>query len=258
MDIEAAALGRTPNLRARLEENIPSDDAGPIALLGVRPALQDLFGKLRGTGPDRCRPSRRMRSSSGNISSGEDCSAEIAGAFTGEISAEMLKDAGAAAVIVGHSERRQHHGETDAIVASKAKAARRAGILAIICIGETKSQRLDGKALSVCGDQIAGSVPDGMTASAVTIGYEPLWAIGSGHMPTSKEIAEMHAHIRQCLAVRLGTEGKEVRILYGGSVKPSNARDILALPEVGGALVGGASLKAADFEGIFRAVSAKA
>ena len=202
---------------------------------------------------------RAVQTAGGRIAiGGEDCSAEIAGAFTGEISAEMLKDAGASAVIVGHSERRQHHGETDAIVASKAKAARRAGILAIICIGETKSQRLNGKALSVCGDQIAGSVPDGMTASAVTIGYEPLWAIGAGHMPTSEEIAEMHAHIRQCLAVRLGTEGKEVSILYGGSVKPSNARGILVLPEVGGALVGGAGLKAADFEGIFGAVSAKA
>jgi len=202
---------------------------------------------------------RAVQTAAGRIAiGGEDCHTEIAGAFTGDVSAEMLKDAGASAVIVGHSERRQHHGETDAIVAAKARAARRAGLLAIICIGETKSQRLDGKALSVCGDQIAGSVPDGMTASAVTIGYEPLWAIGSGHMPTSEEIAEMHAHIRQCLAVRLGTEGKEVRILYGGSVKPSNARDILALPEVGGALVGGASLKAADFEAIFRAVSAKA
>ena len=202
---------------------------------------------------------RAVQTAGGRIAiGGEDCSVEIAGAFTGDISAEMLKDAGAAAVIVGHSERRRHHGETDAIVAAKAKAARRAGLLAIICIGETKSQRLDGKALSVCGDQIGGSVPDGMTASAVTIGYEPLWAIGSGHMPTSEEIAEMHAHIRQCLAVHLGTEGKEVRILYGGSVKPANARDILTLPEVGGALVGGASLKAADFEGIFRAASAKA
>jgi triosephosphate isomerase len=189
---------------------------------------------------------------------GEDCSAEISGAFTGDTSAEMLKDAGAAAVIVGHSERRRHHGETDAIVAAKAKAARRAGLLAIICIGETDSQRLNGKALSVCGDQIAGSVPEGMTASALAIGYEPLWAIGSGHRPTSEEIGEMHAHIRQCLAVRLGTTGKEVRILYGGSVKPSDARDILALPEVGGALVGGASLKAADFEAIIRAVPAPA
>jgi triosephosphate isomerase len=130
--------------------------------------------------------------------------------------------------------------------------------LAIICIGETKSQRLNGRALSVCGDQIAGSVPEGMTASDGAIGYEPLWAIGSGHMPTSQEIAEMHAHIRQCLAWRLGPEGKGVRVLYGGSVKPSNARDILALPEVGGELVGGASLKAEDFEAIIRAVPTKA
>jgi triosephosphate isomerase len=189
---------------------------------------------------------------------GEDCHTEIAGAFTGDVSAEMLKDAGASAVIVGHSERRQHHGETDAIVAAKAKAARRAGLLAIICIGETKSQRLGGQALFVCGAQIAGSVPGGTTSSAIAIGYEPLWAIGTGHMPTSEEIAEMHAHIRECLVARLGAEGKKVRILYGGSVKPANARGILALPEVGGALVGGASLKAADFEAIFRAVSAKA
>jgi len=189
---------------------------------------------------------------------GEDCSTEVSGAFTGDISAEMLKGAGAAAVIVGHSERRQHHGETDAVVAAKAKAARRAGLLAIICIGETQSQRRDGQALSICGGQIAGSVPNDMTASAMVIGYEPLWAIGTGHMPTSEEIAEMHAHIRQCLLARFGSQGKEVRILYGGSVKPSNAHDILAVPEVGGALVGGASLKALDFEGIFRAVSAPA
>jgi triosephosphate isomerase len=201
---------------------------------------------------------RAVQTAAGRIAiGGEDCSAEVSGAFTGDISAEMLKGAGAAAVIVGHSERRQHHGETDAIVAAKANAARRAGLLAIICIGETKSQRLDGNALSVCGDQIAGSVPEAMTASAVAIGYEPLWAIGSGHMPTSEEIAEMHAHIRQCLVARLGTEGKDVRILYGGSVKPSNARDILALPEVGGALVGGASLKAADFEAIITALPIK-
>ena len=186
---------------------------------------------------------------------GQDCHSEIAGAFTGDISAEMLKDAGATAVIVGHSERRQQHAETDAIVAAKAKAARRAGLLAVICIGETQSQRLSGKALSVCGDQIGGSIPDGMTSSAMAIGYEPLWAIGNGHMPTSEEITEMHAHIRRCLVARFAGQGNEVRILYGGSVKPSNAREILALPEVGGALVGGASLKAVDFEAIFRAVS---
>jgi triosephosphate isomerase len=166
----------------------------------------------------------------------------------------MLKGARAAAVIVGHSERRQHHAETDAIVAAKAKAARHAGLLAIICIGERQAQRLNGKALSVCGDQIAGSVPDGMTASSIAIGYEPLWAIGTGHMPPAEEIVEIHVHIRRRLVARFGERGKEVR----RSVKPSNARDILALPEVGGALVGGASLKAADFEAIFRAVSATA
>ena len=202
---------------------------------------------------------RAVQTAGGRIAiGGEDCSAEVSGAFTGDISAEMLKGAGASAVIVGHSERRQHHAETDAIVAAKAKAAQHAGLLAIICIGETQSQRLNGKALSVCGDQIAGSVPDGMTASAMVIGYEPLWAIGTGDMPPAKEIVEIHAHIRRCLVARFGGQGKEVRILYGGSVKPSNARDILALPEVGGALVGGASLKAVDFEAIFRAVPATA
>ncbi|MEO8748562.1 MAG: triose-phosphate isomerase [Rhodanobacter sp.] len=199
---------------------------------------------------------RAVQAAAGRIAiGGEDCSKEIAGAFTGDLSAEMLKDAGASAVIVGHSERRQHHGETNAIVAAKALAARRAGLLAIICIGETNAQRQAGNALSVCGDQIVGSVPEGMTASDTAVGYEPLWAIGSGHMPTPEEIIEVHAHIRQCLVTRLGAEGKKVRILYGGSVKPSNARAILALPEVGGVLVGGASLKASDFEGIFRVVS---
>ena len=202
---------------------------------------------------------RAVQTAAGRIAiGGQDCQTQIAGAFTGDISTEMLKDAGASAVIVGHSERRQHHGETDAIVAAKAKAARRAGLLAIICIGETKSQRQDGKALSVCGDQIAGSVPDDMTSSAFAIGYEPLWAIGTGHTPTSEQIAEVHAHIRQCLTARLGVEGKTMRILYGGSVKPSNARDILALPDVGGALVGGASLKATDFEAIIRTAPTKA
>jgi triosephosphate isomerase len=202
---------------------------------------------------------RAARIAAGRISiGGEDCHAQIDGPFTGDVSAEMLKDAGASAVIVGHSERRQNHGETDAMVLAKAKAARRAALLAIICIGETKSQRDDGKAQSVCGEQIERSVPQDATSSSIVIGYEPLWAIGSGHMPTSQQITGMHAHIRQCLAGHLGGQGNEVRILYGGSVEPSNARDILALPDVGGALVGGASLKAADFEAIFRAVSATA
>jgi triosephosphate isomerase (TIM) len=196
---------------------------------------------------------RAVQTAAGHVAiGGQCCRSEIAGAFTGDISAEMLKDAGASAVIVGHSERRQNHGETDAIVAAKAKAARRAGLLAIICIGETKSQRRDGRALSVCGDQIVGSVLDDMTSSAVAIGYEPLWAIGTGHTPSSEQIAEVHAHIRRCLTARLGVEGKTVRILYGGSVNLSDASEILMLPDVGGALVGGASLKAADFEAIFR------
>jgi triosephosphate isomerase len=184
---------------------------------------------------------------------GENCAADASGAFTGDVSAEMLRDAGASAVIVGHSERRRLHGETDSIVAAKAKAAHRAGLLAVICIGETKAQRASGNALKICGDQLTGSIPGGIDGSEIAVGYEPLWAIGSGHMPTSDEIGEMHAHIRQCLTELLGLGGKLVRILYGGSVKPDNAAAILAIPEVGGALVGGASLEAADFEAIFRA-----
>ena len=202
---------------------------------------------------------RAVRMVAGRIAiGGEDCSAQITGAFTGDLSAKMLKDAGASAVIVGHSERRQHHGETDAMVTAKATAAGRAGLLVIICIGETNAQRTAGKALSVCGDQIARSVPEDMTAAGIAIGYEPLWAIGSGHMPTSEEIIEVHAHIRKSLAACLGKQGKEVRILYGGSVKPTNARTILALPEVGGVLVGGASLKATDFNAIIGGVQVKA
>lgn len=195
---------------------------------------------------------RAARVARGHLSiGGQDCHREIAGPHTGDVSAEMLKDAGASAVIVGHSERRQHHGETDAMVAAKAKAAWRAGLLSIICIGETESQRKSGAALSVCADQIAGSVPpDGpiSCADALAIAYEPLWAIGSGHIPTPEQIVEVHAHIRQCLCARFGPYGNDVRILYGGSVKPANARAILALPEVGGALVGGASLEAKEFE----------
>jgi triosephosphate isomerase len=184
---------------------------------------------------------------------GQDCHTGVAGAFTGDISAQMLKDAGASWVIVGHSERRQQHGDTDALVAAKASAAGRAGLQVIICIGETQSQRGDGTALAVCGDQLAGSLPEGL--ASYSLAYEPLWAIGSGHIPTSQQIEEMHAHIRDCLERRFGPDGRGVRILYGGSVKPSNAREILSLPEVGGALIGGASLKAKDFEGILQAIS---
>jgi triosephosphate isomerase len=189
---------------------------------------------------------------------GQDCHAQVSGAFTGDVSAEMLKDAGASAVIVGHSERRQYHGETDAIVLAKAQAAWRAGLLAIVCIGETERQRLDGHALHICGGQIDNSVPDGLTASNTAIAYEPVWAIGTGRTPTSAEIAEVHDHIRTCLTKRFGKEeGAATRILYGGSMKPSNAAEILAISNVGGGLIGGASLKAQDFAAIFNASSGK-
>lgn len=186
---------------------------------------------------------------------GQDCHAEISGAFTGDISAEMLKDAGASAVIVGHSERRQYHGETDAIVLKKAQAAWRAGLMAIICIGETEEQRVSGHALHICGGQIDNCTPLGLTASNTAIAYEPVWAIGTGRTPTLAEIAEVHDHIRACLTKRFGKEGQATRILYGGSMKPSNAAEILAIGNVGGGLIGGASLKASDFHAIFTASS---
>jgi triosephosphate isomerase len=187
---------------------------------------------------------------------GQDCHAEVSGAFTGDVSAEMLRDAGATAVIVGHSERRRYHGETDAEVAAKARAAWRAGLLAIVCIGETEGQHDDGKAHEICESQLSGSVPDGATAANTAIAYEPVWAIGSGRTPTSPEITDVHRHIRGCLAARFGTQGSAMRVLYGGSMKPSNAAEILGLKDVGGGLIGGASLKAADFLAIIACAAA--
>lgn len=184
---------------------------------------------------------------------GQDCRAEASGAFTGDISAEMLKDAGASAVIVGHSERRQYHGERDVDVAAKARAAWRAGLMAIICIGETEDQRDAGQAHHICGGQIKGSVPAEATAENTAIAYEPVWAIGSGLTPTTAQIEEVHGALRGLLAARFGEAGRAAPILYGGSVNPANAAEILALAEVGGALVGGASLKCDDFLGIVRA-----
>lgn len=184
---------------------------------------------------------------------GQDCHEKASGAFTGDISAEMLKDAGATFVIVGHSERRQYHHETDSQVAAKTQAAWRGGLSAIICIGETEAQHDAGHAPQVCHDQIAGSVPKDATPENTSIAYEPVWAIGSGKTPRHDEIATMHAHIRKCLVGHLGEAGKGMRILYGGSVKPANAKPILALDDVNGALVGGASLKAHEFLGIISA-----
>jgi triosephosphate isomerase (TIM) len=177
----------------------------------------------------------------------QDCHAEPSGPFTGDLSAEMLKDAGASAVIVGHSERRSYHKETDADVRAKALAARRAGLCAIVCVGETRAEREDGRALAVVGTQLDGSVPDGATVENLVVAYEPVWAIGSGLTPTPTDVADMHAFIRQRLGSRLGEEGQGIRILYGGSVKPSNAKELLRVANVDGALVGGASLKADEF-----------
>ncbi|QDB99597.1 triose-phosphate isomerase [Mesorhizobium sp. 8] len=181
---------------------------------------------------------------------GEDCHAEESGAHTGDISAEMLKDAGASHVIVGHSERRADHGEDDATVHAKAAAAWRAGLVAIICIGETRAEREAGATLDVLSRQIAGSVPVSATAANTVLAYEPVWAIGTGLTPTAADVAEAHAHIRARLVEKLGPAAAKIRILYGGSVKPSNARELLSVANVDGALVGGASLKAADFLGI--------
>jgi triosephosphate isomerase len=155
---------------------------------------------------------------------GQDCHAEASGAFTGDVSAEMLKDAGATAVIVGHSERRACHKETDAEVRAKALAARRAGLTAIVCVGETRAERDGGRALAVVRGQIDGSLPEGATAENLVVAYEPVWAIGTGLTPTPADVAEMHGLIRERLAARFGAGGQGMRILYGGSLKPSNAR----------------------------------
>jgi triosephosphate isomerase (TIM) len=185
---------------------------------------------------------------------GQDCHAAASGAHTGDVSAAMLADAGARYVILGHSERRADHGETDVLVHAKALAARAAGLVGIICLGETEGQRDAGQTLDVIAAQMA-SVPVDMTAAQFVIAYEPVWAIGTGRTPTIAQIAEVHAFLRARLIDRIGAEAAGVRLLYGGSVKPANAAEIFAVPHVDGALVGGASLKAADFGGIVAALA---
>ena len=181
---------------------------------------------------------------------GQDCHAKALGAHTGDISAEMLKDAGASHIIVGHSERRTDHKEDDATVKAKAEAALRAGTIAIVCIGETRAEREAGRTLEVVGTQLAGSLPAGATSANTVIAYEPVWAIGTGLTPTADDVKEVHAFIRERLVAALGADAAGVRILYGGSVKPSNAVELMGVANVDGALVGGASLKAADLLGI--------
>jgi triosephosphate isomerase len=179
---------------------------------------------------------------------GQDCHAETSGAFTGEISAPMLADAGATAVILGHSERRSLYGERDRDVKAKAEAAMAAGLLAIVCVGETQGERRLGLTIDVVGRQLAGSLPGGAAPASVVIAYEPVWAIGTGLTPTNADIEEVHAAIRARLGTLLGNDvAEETRILYGGSVKPANASELLTIPGVNGALVGGASLQAPDF-----------
>jgi triosephosphate isomerase len=178
---------------------------------------------------------------------GQDCHAEAFGAHTGDISGEMLADAGASAVIVGHSERRTDHGESDATVKRKVEAAWRAGLLAIACVGETQEQRDGGRALEVVGRQLAGSIPDGATATNLVVAYEPVWAIGTGRTPTVDDVADVHGFMRKALKERFDGEAANIRLLYGGSVKPANAAELLAVDNVNGALIGGASLTAADF-----------
>jgi triosephosphate isomerase (TIM) len=189
----------------------------------------------------------RARASTALSVGAQDCHPKTSGAHTGDISAEMLADAGARAIIVGHSERRADHGETDALVRQKAEAAWRAGLTALVCIGETRKQRDSGKTLEICGTQLLGSLPDGSTAANLVVAYEPVWAIGTGLTPTVKDVEQVHRFIRQSLTLRFADEGSRIRILYGGSVKPSNAGELMAVADVNGALVGGASLKAADF-----------
>ena len=181
---------------------------------------------------------------------GQDCHAKASGAHTGDIAAEMLRDAGASAVIVGHSERRADHGEGDGMVRAKCDAAHRAGLVAIACVGETAGDRKAGRALGIVEEQLAGSLPDTATAANTVVAYEPVWAIGTGLTPTAADVAEMHAMMRETLIERFGEEGRGMRLLYGGSVKASNAGELMGVANVDGALVGGASLKAADFLGI--------
>ena len=186
---------------------------------------------------------------------GQDCHSDAGGAFTGDLSADMLADAGASHVILGHSERRAGHGESDALVLAKAEAALAAGLMAIICVGETERQRDAGATLDVIGAQLLGSLPTGANSTNVVIAYEPVWAIGTGRTPTLPEIADVHLFLRARLTSRLGADAMAVRLLYGGSVKPSNATEIFGVANVDGALVGGASLTAADFGAIVEALS---
>ena len=233
--------------RPALHEALAVRDAvsGPLATLSVDVMIAPPATLLMAMA-EACR-------GGGLAFAGQDCHAKASGAHTGDIAPEMLKEAGASAVIVGHSERRTDHGETDRAVRDKATAAHRAGLTAIVCIGETQGERQAGLTLAVVARQLKGSLPDASIAANSVIAYEPVWAIGTGLTPTVADVAEVHAAIRRDLVTRFGAEGSLMRILYGGSVKPDNARALMSVDNVNGALVGGASLKASDFLAIIRA-----
>lgn len=232
-----ASLGEVDKLVASLDA--ASGTRADIAICPPATLLAAMSARLAGT----------------SISTGgQDCDQAVGGAHTGDISAPMLADSGAKFVIVGHSERRADHGETDDLVNAKALAAFGAGLIPIICVGETRGEREAGQAEMVVARQLAASVPDAGKTEDFVVAYEPVWAIGTGLTPTSDDIAAMHAAIRLLLVERFGEKGAGVRILYGGSLKPANAREILAIPNVNGGLVGGASLLSADFFAIISAL----
>jgi triosephosphate isomerase len=234
--------------------------AGNWKMNGLKASLAEFEAMLAGAGPLAgkadllvCPPATLItafadKARGSKLAVGaQDCHPKASGAHTGDLSAEMLADAGAGAIIVGHSERRADHGESDTLVRQKAEAAWRAGLTAIVCIGETREQRDAGQTLDICGSQLKGSLPDAATAANLVVAYEPVWAIGTGLTPTAKDVEQVHRLIRDVLVGRFNGEGARVRILYGGSVKPSNAAELMGVANVNGALVGGASLKAADF-----------
>jgi triosephosphate isomerase len=236
MNGTSAAIGEV----RRLGELLAQGERPRCTIVICPPAT--LLGQLSG-----------VAAPSGIVTGGQDCHPAVSGAHTGDVSAAMLADAGAQYVIVGHSERRADHGETDQLVRSKALAALAAGLAPIICVGETQEQRLAGRAEEVVAGQLAASVPEEL-GQGVVVAYEPVWAIGTGLTPSSEDIIEMHSMLRLLLTERFGAQGAATRILYGGSMKPGNARDILRLDNVDGGLVGGASLLANDFYAIISAV----
>jgi triosephosphate isomerase len=239
--------------------------AGNWKMNGLRAALAEIRALGRGLPDDPgvdvlvCPPAtliaEAVRAAEGTriAIGGQDCHAKAAGASTGDISAEMLRDAGATYVILGHSERRQHHAESDAIVAEKLLGAKRAGLHIVLCVGETEEVRDAGKAESFVTQQLRASLPGDVTPEDLVVAYEPVWAIGTGRTPTPHQVGAMHLALREALATRFGPPASGIRILYGGSVKPENAAELLAVDNVDGALVGGASLKAGDFLAIIRA-----